>query len=205
MTLADLAFILNLRSTRRTLPPLLLLTDDQRGPDPLTAIAALPRGSGVVFRSQALKSTQAEKARALARLCRRRGLVFLVAADWRLAATVRADGLHLPEKQARVGVLAPAKLWLQRGKLLTVAAHSPAALARAARLGANAALLSPVFPTESHPGGASIGPVRFSAWSRAAAVATYALGGVRQGNSRRLVDSGAIGVATVGGTIKTHK
>ncbi|MBF0094839.1 MAG: thiamine phosphate synthase [Alphaproteobacteria bacterium] len=198
MNLADLAFVLNSRAHRsgRALPSLLLLTDDRRGPDPLAAARSLPRGAGVVLRS-ASGPVRESLARALSIVCRRRGLFLIVSEDWRLAAEVGAHGLHLPERLARVPPAA--RVWLSRGRLLTAAAHSPAALARAGRIGADAALLSPVFPTESHPGAAGIGRVRFAAWTRAAPVPVYALGGLREKTILGLVDSGAVGLATVGG------
>jgi len=123
----------------------------------------------------------------------------LVAGDWRLAAAVGADGVHLPEAMVRRG--APA--WggggpRRPGFLVTAAAHSPAALWRAARAGADAALLSPVFATASHPGGAVIGLPRFAAWCRGAPLPVYALGGIDRGTVRRLKDAGAAGAAAIG-------
>ncbi|MEO5374433.1 MAG: thiamine phosphate synthase [Alphaproteobacteria bacterium] len=202
MTLADIARILNSRARRgRGLPALLLLTDDARGPDPEQATARLPRGCGVVLRSYGLPESQRlALARRLATLCRRRGLRLLIAGDVGLAVAVGADGIHLPEGMARHGVLAPLLGWRRRRRgLLSVAAHGPAALWRAGALGADCALLSPVFPTSSHPGAPTIGTVRFAGWCRAAPVPVLALGGVRVDSARRLMDSGAAGLATVGG------
>ncbi|WP_343868577.1 thiamine phosphate synthase, partial [Caenispirillum bisanense] len=56
----------------------------------------------------------------------------------------------------------------------------------AAVLGADAALLSPVFPTRSHPGAATLGPWRFSLWAGAARLPVVALGGVTAATARRL-------------------
>lgn len=205
MTLTDLARRLNSRAAPRTggkaLPPLLLLTDDARGPEPLAAAARLPGGCGVVLRSYGMAAEdRLALARRLAAVCRSRGLVFLVAGDVALASAVGADGLHLAEGVARHGVLAPALAWRRRrGALLTVACHGQGALRRATAIGADAALLSPVFPTRSHPGAKPVGPLRFAAWCRRAPLPVYALGGVRVDLARRLVGSGVIGVATVGG------
>lgn len=185
-----------LAGRRSRLPPLLLLTDE-RIPDPRPLVRRLPPGCGVVLRHYE-SPERAELACDLARLCRARRLVFLVAADASLAAAVRADGLHLPEGLARTAARPLA--WLRRrGGLLTVAAHSPAALRRAARLGADAALLSPVFPTASHPESRPLGPRRFAALARSSPLPVYALGGVNARRMRLLAGSGAAGVATVGG------
>ncbi|MBX9635822.1 MAG: thiamine phosphate synthase, partial [Magnetospirillum sp.] len=93
--------------------------------------------------------------------------------------------------------LAGLRLWLRNKKLLSVAAHSRAGLARAARLGADYALLSPVFPTASHPGAATIGATRFALWARAARLPVMALGGVTEVSRRRL--RFATGFAAIGG------
>jgi thiamine-phosphate pyrophosphorylase len=61
-----------------------------------------------------------------------------------------------------------------------------AELGLAARLGADAALLSPVFATRSHPGGATLGPVRFRLLARQAALPVIALGGMDARRARAL-------------------
>lgn len=172
------------RRGRRKTPAKILLTDKDRLADPTAAIAALNPGDAVILRHYGVKNRPL-MARELARLCRRRGLLLLVAGDARLARAVHADGLHLPEKMA---FSAPRtwRLWLKPGWLVTVAAHSPAALARAGRLGFGAALLSPVFSTPSHPLARPIGPLRFAAWSRRATLPVYPLGGITRAAWRRL-------------------
>ncbi|MGH7156162.1 MAG: thiamine phosphate synthase, partial [Acetobacteraceae bacterium] len=76
------------------LPPLWLFTDSRRLADPRGAVRRLPRGlAGVIFRHDG----DPERARLgcdLARICRARRLILVVAGDARLAATLHA-GLHL--------------------------------------------------------------------------------------------------------------
>lgn len=180
-------------------PPLILVSDEVRLPDPLAAAALLPPGSGVLLRHYG-DPARAARAAALAGLCRRRRLVLLVAGDWRLAARLGAAGLHLPEGLARHGVLAPALGWVRRRHaLLTVAAHSPSALGRAAGLGADAALVSPVFPSRSHPGAPVVGPLRLGLWSRRAGLGMVALGGVSAASAKRLPRGAVCGVAAIEG------
>ncbi|HTW28096.1 MAG TPA: thiamine phosphate synthase [Acetobacteraceae bacterium] len=177
------------RRDGRALPPLWLFTDPQRLPDARTAVAALPRGlCGVVLRPGATEPTPGAW-RDLARLCRERRLALVVAGDPRLAATLGA-GLHLRGGR-RAG---PARL--RRG-LLTSSAHGRAELVRARRAGADAAFLSPVFPTASHPGAASLGPVRWSALARRACLPVMALGGVA-GRSIRALPRHAAGAGAIG-------
>jgi thiamine-phosphate pyrophosphorylase len=77
--------------------------------------------------------------------------------------------------------------------LRTAPAHSPPDLRRAV----DAVLLSPVFPTRSHPGAPALGPVRFGLWLRAASVSVIALGGMDAPRLRRLRGQGAHGYAAI--------
>jgi len=172
-------------------PPLVLMTDDARLADPLTAASALPRGSMVVVRARDA-ARRAALAKALAKLSR--GLIILVAEDEALATSCGADGLHLPE--IRLGEAAH-----QRARhpawLITTSAHSLAALGKAMRLPIDAVFLSPVFITQSHPGGAALTCVRANLIARAARLPVYALGGVTARNAGLLARSFA-GIAAIG-------
>jgi thiamine-phosphate pyrophosphorylase len=176
------------------LPGVILLTDAARLADPMPAAAALPKGSAIILRHYGVAGREA-LGRELMALCRRRGLSLLIAADWRLAWKLGAHGVHLPEWQAARPPVLPRK----PGWLITAAAHSRPALLRAARLGAHAALLSPVFPTSSHPGAAALGALRFAALAMRCPLPVYALGGIAADNAARLTGSGAAGIAAVSG------
>jgi len=193
-TVASAARRLNSRSKKRgrRLPPLLLVTDEARLSDPCAAIMALPRGSGVVYRHYS-SANRDRLAQTLASLCRARRLLFIVGGDAKLAMRVHADGLHLREAD-----LCRAVPRFARRLLVTAAAHTRPALLRAYRLGADAALLGPVFATESHPGAPALGPLRFAALVRGAPLPVYGLGGIAAGNARRLLGSGAAGIAALG-------
>jgi thiamine-phosphate pyrophosphorylase len=173
-----------------------LVTDDQRLPDPCPIAARLPTGSLVVFRHYG-SPERAKLAERLAVLCREKRLRLLIAEDLDLAISLRS-GLHLPEIMAK-STLPRLRLWHRRNHLLTVAAHGRSALERAARLGADAALLSPVFPTASHPGQPTLGPVRFRALVRRSTVEIYALGGISVSSVLALRESGIAGIAAIGG------
>ena len=176
------------------LPALWLFTDPDRTPDPVAAAAALPRGSGVVVRTFGRPEVEA-LAPALARLARERRLVLLIGADADLARRVGAAGVHLPQRLAHrlPSLRARHPRWT-----LTTAAHDARALRRAAALGADAAFLSPVFPSLSPSAGRPLGPVRTAALVRGARVAVYALGGVDRRTIVGLRGTGVAGVAGVG-------
>ena len=174
------------------LPALWLFTDAVRLPDPLPAIARLPRGCGVVFRHDGVPG-RAALAAAAARLCRRRALLMVVAGDPRLAAAVGA-GLHL--RGGRVG--RPWRRgWLRAGQLVTSSAHDAPELLRARQAGASAVFVSPLFPTLSHPGARPLGPVRWAALALRARGPVLALGGV-SGTTVRRVAPGTRGVGVIG-------
>ena len=191
--LAKLAQRLNRRAGGGCqLPLLLLLTDRHRLPDPLAAAQGLPRGSAVILRDYD-DPQRAALARRLHKVCRARDLRLLIGGDWRLAAQLGADGVHLPEAQIDQRSLRrrPPRM------LLTMAAHGVAALYRAHRAGADAVLLSPAFASASHPGAPGLGPIRFAAIARQAPLPVYALGGVTGRNAGRLAASGIVGIAAI--------
>ena len=135
------------KSERKTLPALLFLTDPGRIADPVAALTRLPRQAdgrlGVVFRHFGAKN-RLETARKLKKLCARRRWILLIGADPDLAARIRADGVHLPERMAAKSQS------LKRRRptwIVTAAAHRRKAL-KASR-DADAFLLSPAFPSQS--------------------------------------------------------
>lgn len=177
----------------KPIPPLWLMTDDARG-DAEAAMERLPKGAGVIFRHYAApdRAALAQRLRAKARCL---GLIFLVAGDPRLAARVGADGFHAPQALAR---RIPAARRSMPGSLVTLAVHDAKGLHAAQQFGADAVLLSPVFPTQSHPGTRTLGTVRFAALARRAGRPVIALGGMSGDRFRALNGSGAIGFAAIG-------
>ena len=179
------------------LPDTILMTDEKRLADPVSLIGGLPANSAVIFRHYGAPDREKLAIR-LTAAARKHGVKVLIAADARLALKVGADGLHLPEALAARG---PGvwRLWRRPDWLVTAAAHSPGALYRAERGGADAVLLAPVFPTESHPQTRPLGTLRFSVWCRQSPIPVYALGGVSPVNLRRFKDSGTRGFAGISG------
>lgn len=179
--------------SRSRLPRRWLLTDP-RQPNPLAVIARLPSGCGVILRHYD-DAERAALARQVSALCRRRGLVLLIAGDERLAIDARAAGVHLPEA---AGARAGAVKRRHPRWIVTCAAHGAAAI-RAARE-ADAVLVSPVFPTRSHPGAPTLGPVRFASLACCAkrlGLRVYALGGVNDCSFQRLRGSRPAGFAGI--------
>ncbi len=173
------------------------MTDHVRLPDPTIAMHRLPPGSAVILREPD-RERRAALARRLQPLCRLLSVRLLIANDWRLARAIGADGVHLSEASVR-RASRPWKSSRPPGWIVTAAAHSPAAVRRAIKLGVDAVLLSPVFATKSHPGARTIGPLRFARWVRESPIPVYALGGIDAKAARRLAAAGAAGFAAIGG------
>lgn len=176
------------------LPPLVLMTDDQRLPDPGAAARALPRGSLVILRARD-GARRAALAKELSAIAYERDLFLLIAGDAALAARVAADGIHLPEARAREAAhwRACHPYWL-----ITAAAHSARAIWRARNARADAALLSPVFATRSHEDARPLGAVRFRLLAQSAGLPVYALGGIDARTALALGGENLAGIAAIG-------
>ena len=176
---------------RKPLPVMLAFTDPMRTPDLVAYVRGLPRGATVVYRAFGAKDALGE-ALTLRRLTRLLSLKLLIGADVWLARAVRADGVHLPERdRARV---APIKR-SHPNWIVTLAAHSP----RAARARADGLVVSAVFASASPSAGRPLGPLRLAQWVRIGRSPIFALGGVTQKNARRLLPTGVVGLAAIDG------
>lgn len=169
------------------LPDLWLMTDERAGDALWRALIRLPRGAGVIFRHHA---TPPADRRALydrvRRIARARRLVLILAGSPRTAIGWRADGWH-GRTRHRGG----------RRLIHTAPAHDRMELIAAGRRHADAILLSPVFPTRSHPGAPVLGAARFGSIARHARAPVIALGGMTLRRFARLKPLGAHGWAAI--------
>lgn len=165
------------RQPGNTLPTLWLISDARNDAVLERAIKRLPRGSGLVFRHYHLEP-EARRARfdRLAKRIRARGGVIVLAGDAKMARRWRADGCYGAPGGGVAGGLI---------QLLTV--HDLGELARAnAARGPAQALISPVFATRTHPGGAHLGVPRFATLARLSRLPVIALGGMTRPRSRQI-------------------
>lgn len=174
------------------LPPLILMTDDERLADPVAAARALPRGSMVILRmrQEAQRTRLAKELRAVAKA---RGLKLLIAGHPELAARVGADGIHLPETERW-----RAAHWRARraGWIITTSAHSLAAITAARHV--DAVIVAPVFATASHPGAATLGAMGLRVIAQQSASPVYALGGIDARTVQNLEVAKLTGIAAIG-------
>ena len=137
------------------------------------ALKRLPRGSGLIFRHYHLSDTERRnRFRQLRQLARQHGHHIVLSGSVAQARRWGADGAYGAD--------------LSRGHALLrlVTVHSLRELRRARR--ADAVLLSPVFPTRSHPGGKVLGPLRWQAIAARSPVPVIALGGMNPRRARQL-------------------
>lgn len=110
-----------------------------------------------------------------------------------MAQAVRADGVHLPERQAG---MAAALRREHPAWIVTSAAHS----ARAARAAdGDAVVVSPAFASRSASAGMPLGPLKLAQLVRIAGKPVYALGGITAQTAARLRMTGVVGLAAVDG------
>ena len=165
---------------RQPLPRLWMMTDERQGDGLLGAVARLPAEAGIVFRHYSLPEVARrdlfERVRAAAP-----GLVLLAG----------------PADQAR--------LWGADGShgsgpgdgLRSAPVHDQRQIRAAERNGAVLLFLSPVFATNSHPGGRALGLARFAWLARRTPLPVIALGGMNSVRGRRLASFGAYGWAGI--------
>lgn len=161
------------------IPRLWLMTDPRLGDALWDALERLPRGSGVIFRHYQLPLGERRALFArVSKVARRRGLLLLRAGPSPMRGEMGTHG--------------------RRGRGFTTwPVHSRREALAADRAGADALLVSPVFPTRSHPGAPVLGPVRFGLLVRGLDVPVIALGGMNANNARRLRSLGIHGWAAI--------
>jgi thiamine-phosphate pyrophosphorylase len=164
------------------IPKIWLMTDPRLGDALLAAVRKLPVGSGVIFRHYALPI---DERRALfcqvRRICRQRGHRLLVAGE----ALHGGDGVH-------------GRIAMRRAGLHSAPVHNAREIRQAQRLGADLMLLSPLYPTRSHPGASPLGLLRFAVLAKLAHPAkVIALGGMTRNRGRGIVPKLAYGWAAI--------
>jgi thiamine-phosphate pyrophosphorylase len=195
--LAAAAHALKEASGARAPFSLAFMTDRRRIADPEPIMRVLPAGSAVIYRDRDDPRRDAI-ARRYRAICKGRGILFLVAGDARLAAEIGADGAHVSSAELRDGPLFDRRTAARSLRIVTAACHDGDELSRAAAIGADVALLSPVFPTRSHPGAEHLGPARLRALAAASPLPVLALGGVDDRNAALLRGANVAGLAAIG-------
>jgi thiamine-phosphate pyrophosphorylase len=188
-------------------PRIILITDPAFGDDGIvrcieTVGRALPSGTLCVQlrdKQRAIVSLRvfASRVRLVTRAV---GAALVVNGDAALARDVGADGVHLGRD---AGTVQEARAVCGSRAWISVSAHSDGAVRRAVRDGADAVLVSPVFPSRPpsvlapEKEGRGLDALRSGKGIADGKVALYALGGVDADNTRACAEAGADGVAVV--------
>ena len=185
--------------TALKLPSLYLITgEDPRAPAAFLSRLDLALEAGmslVQLRAHGLSpAAYARLAASAHAFCQRQGARLVLNRGPEEARGLAADGLHLASRY-----LAELHQRPDGWPLVGASCHGAADLARAAALGLDYALLSPVMPTASHPGAPHLGWAGFAALAEAAALPVYALGGLGSGEAEHAIHQGAQGVAAIRG------
>ena len=181
-----------------SLPPLLGISHaESLGVDTFLARldVALHNGLRLIqLRDKTLpEDVRLDLARETVRRAQRHGARVLVNGSPDLARAAGADGVHLDSSAAAQLTERPACDWVG------VSCHGAAELAHAAAIGADFALLSPVLPTPTHPGAATLGWETFSALAAVSPIPVYGLGGLGRDDVALAQSHGAHGVALLRG------
>jgi thiamine-phosphate pyrophosphorylase len=157
----------------RPVPEIWLISDARNDGALEQALKRLPRGSGLIFRHYHLPEPERRaRFKQLRRLARQYGHRLVLSGTARQARRWRADGAYGADLARGPALL----------RLVTV--HSLRELRRARR--ADAVLLSPIFPTRSHPGGKVLGTLRWQSIAAHSPVPVIALGGMTARRARQL-------------------
>ncbi len=162
----------------QSLPDIWLISDERNDAALDVAIKRMPSGSGIIYRHYHLAGVKRyARFRALRRLARAKGHTVILADSALTATEWGADGIYG----------APRSLYPRRAGLLHLAtAHNAHEISLANRFGSDAVLVSPVFATNSHIGGATLGPVRFRMLAKLSGVPVIALGGMDRDRARTM-------------------
>lgn len=177
------------------LPPLAAITRSGVAGGPCAVLASLPSllASGVqlliVREPHMAPAHRVHFARRLREAARGSRLRLLLSGTSLEASQAGACGLHSSARElARVTTRPPAPLW-------AVSCHGAADLARAAGLGADFALLSPILATKAHATHPALGWEGLRALVTNSTLPIYAQGGLRPSDVDRARAAGARGVA----------
>jgi len=186
---------------RVKLPSLILITDSSRYSDELLFAAlepALTHGvDAVLLREKGLTSAKLlALASRLRELTSAFGAALYIHTQADIANAVDADGVHVGSGD--ITNIPAIRRWLDNPeKTVSVSCHTAQELQLAEQYGADFIFLSPVFPTQSHPGSPHLSVKGFNTMASMTKLPVIALGGIDSRNcgelkGRRMAVIGAI-------------
>ncbi|MDX8381228.1 MAG: thiamine phosphate synthase [Ghiorsea sp.] len=113
-----------------------------------------------------------------------------------IAQAVDADGVHV--NASSITEIPDIRAYLGENAFISASCHNEEELVLAEKMRANFVFLSPVFPTQSHPGTACLGAEKFLQLSKQVSIPVLALGGIEQ---KVLSSLQGAAMATMGGIL----
>ena len=121
-----------------------------------------------------------------------------IGSDIKLAEDINAHGIHFPQymiKKNKINWKSIKNVKSNKKWIITTAVHDIESLKKVEKLNIDAALLSPVFPSKSHPNSKNLGLNKFSKIVKKTKLPIYALGGITIKNIKSLIKTDVIGYA----------
>ena len=162
----------------QTLPAVWLLSDERNDAVLDDRLRAMARGSGFIYRHYHLSpAARIDRYYQLRRIARAKGHCLVLADSAQTAGEWGADGIY-----GAARALYPTR----RDMICIATAHDLAQIGEANRARADAIMLSPVYPTRSHPDASALGKTRFRLLARHARMPVIALGGMTPSGAEAL-------------------
>ena len=184
--------------TALELPSLYLISEEPADPAAFlsTLEAWLKNGARLIqLRAKTLdEDTYAALAVNALTLCKNYNAQLLLNAPVQIVMELDAPGIHMSSAQ----LLGFENRPVGKEKRVAASCHTAAELAHALAIGVDFVVVSPVLPTTSHPGAATLGWTGLRALTEQATVPVYALGGMRPEHLDLAYQHGAQGIAVRG-------
>ena len=186
-----------IRSKDNKLPKVIIIFDDELFDKKKLLKLKIPKKSAFLLRSYETKKRK-KIAKQLLKFCKMKKIKLLIGSDIKLAEDIKADGIHFPEymiKKNKINWIDIKNVKSKKRWIITTSVHSIQSLKKAEGLDIDAVLLSPVFPSKSHPNSKSLGLNKFSKIVKKTKLPIYALGGINIKNVKSLTETDIIGYA----------
>ena len=186
-----------IRSKDNKLPKVIIIFDDELFDKKKLLKLKIPKKSAFLLRSYETKKRK-KIAKQLLKFCKIKKIKLLIGSDIKLAEDIKADGIHFPEymiKKNKINWIGIKNVKSKKRWIITTSVHSIQSLKKAEGLDIDAGLLSPVFPSKSHPNSKNLGLNKFSKIVKKTKLPIYALGGINIKNVKSLTETDIIGYA----------
>ena len=186
-----------IKSKDNKLPKVIIIFDDESFDRKKLLKLKIPKKSAFLLRSYETKKRR-KIAKQLLKFCKMKKIKLLIGSDVKLAEDINAHGIHLPEYMIRnnkINWINIKNVKSNKKWIITTAVHNIQSLKKAEELDIDAALLSPVFPSKSHPNNKSLGLNKFLKIVKKTKLPIYALGGINIKNVKSLIETDIIGYA----------